>query len=187
MKLSSLSGLIACLFAFSFVASGQSSSVSGDIRGTITDSFGAVLAKVTVKATDAQTGLQRTVASDTSGQFRLTGLPPGSYELTAQTPGFATGVRKGVAVLLGQTMISDFQLKVSSVAVQVDVTDVQSLMETERGSQTDSVSQMYISDLPIDRRDYLTFTLLMPGVSNSDAMANNADFRVKQSSYKPRD
>ena len=94
MKLSSLAGPILCLFALSFAASGQSGSVSGDIRGTITDSSGAVLAKVTVKAADPQTGLQRTVASDTSGQFRLTGLPPGSYELTAQLPGFATGVRK---------------------------------------------------------------------------------------------
>ena len=180
MKLSSLAGPILCLFALSFAASGQSGSVSGDIRGTITDSSGAVLAKVTVKAADPQTGLQRTVASDTSGQFRLTGLPPGSYELTAQLTGFATGVRKGVAVVLGQTIISDFQLKVSSVAVQVDVTDMQSLMETDRGSQADSVPELYISGLPIDRRDYLTFSLLMPGVSNSNALANNADFRVKQ-------
>jgi len=50
MKLSRLAGMILCLFAFSFVASGQSSTVSGDIRGTITDSSGAVLSKVTVRA-----------------------------------------------------------------------------------------------------------------------------------------
>jgi len=50
MKLSSLAGPILCLFALSFAASGQSGSVSGDIRGTITDSSGAVLSKVTVRA-----------------------------------------------------------------------------------------------------------------------------------------
>src|SRR5215472_11328616 len=180
MKLSRFAGSILCWFALSFVATGQSSSVSGDIRGTITDSSGAVLAKVTVKAADPETGFQRTAASDTSGQFRLTGLPPGSYELTAQLPGFATGVRKGIAVVLGQTVISDFQLKVSSVAMQVDVAAVQSLMETDRGSQADSVLELYISGLPIDRRDYLTFTQFMPGMSNSNTLANNADFRVKQ-------
>src|SRR5215469_16081641 len=148
MKLSSFAGSILCWFALSFVATGQSSSVSGDIRGTITDSSGAVLAKVTVKATDPGTGFQRTAASDTSGQFRLTGLPPGSYELTAQLPGFATGVRKVIAVVLGQTAISDFQLKVSSVAVQIEVPDAPPLVETERGSQADSVPERYISDLP---------------------------------------
>jgi len=42
------------------------------------------------------------------------------------------------------------------------------------------VSQRYVMDLPIDRRDYFTFTLLMPGVSNSSTIANDADFRVKQ-------
>src|SRR5438132_1345542 len=46
--------------------------------------------------------------------------------------------------------------------------------------QSTSVSERYIADLPIDRRDYLSFSLLMPGVSNSNNLANNADFRVKQ-------
>ena len=77
-------------------------------------------------------------------------------------------------------MASDFQLKMSSVAVQIDITDLPPVVETERGSRTNSVSERYIKDLPIDRRDYLTFTLLMPGVSNSNTIASNADFRVKQ-------
>jgi hypothetical protein len=34
--------------------------------------------------------------------------------------------------------------------------------------------------LPIGRRDYLTYTLLVPGVSDSNTIADNADFRVKQ-------
>ena len=35
-----------------------------------------------------------------------------------------------------------------------------------------------VRDLPIDRRDYLAFTLLSPGVVDSTAMADNSDFRV---------
>jgi len=42
------------------------------------------------------------------------------------------------------------------------------------------VEERSIQELPIDRRDYLTFSLLMPGVSNSKTIADNADFRVKQ-------
>src|SRR6185437_2569521 len=41
-------------------------------------------------------------------------------------------------------------------------------------------NQQLITDLPINRRDYLTFTLLAPGVSDSTRLASDQDFRVKQ-------
>lgn len=49
---------------------------------------------------DPQTGLDRTVASDASGHFRLTGLLPGPYDINARLPGFAAWIRKGVTVHL---------------------------------------------------------------------------------------
>jgi hypothetical protein len=52
-------------------------------------------------------------------------------------------------------------------------------VETERGSQANTLTQEDIAQLPIDRRDYLTFTLLTPGVSNSTRLASDQDFRVK--------
>src|SRR5208282_15492 len=52
--------------------------------------------------------------------------------------------------------------------------------ETERGSQADTLTQEDIANLPIGRRDYLTFTLLAPGVSNSTRLASDQDYRVKQ-------
>jgi hypothetical protein len=179
MKLATFVGLLLCLLASPMVCA-QSASVSGDIRGTIIDPSGAVLPKVTVTAVDPQTGLHRAAVTDVNGQFRLTGLPPSVYDLTAQLPGFTTETRKSLAVAIGQTVISDFQLRVSVVPVVIEVTDQQSVVETDRGSQANSVPEKYIADLPIDRRDYLTFALLMPGVSNSNVLADNADFRVKQ-------
>src|SRR3989454_9628640 len=180
MKLTNLVGPLLCLFALSCVVCAQSVSVSGDIRGTISDPSGAVLPKVTVTVVDTQTGLRRAAVSDATGQFRVTGLPPAIYEVTAQLSGFATEIRKGVGVAIGQTAISDFQLNVTSLPVRIEVTDEPPVLETERGSQANSVPERYITELPIDRRDYLTFTLLMPGVSNSNTLAGNADFRVKQ-------
>jgi hypothetical protein len=53
-------------------------------------------------------------------------------------------------------------------------------VDTERAGQANSVLERYINDLPIDRRDYLEFTLLVPGVSNSNTITDNADFRAKQ-------
>jgi hypothetical protein len=180
MKLHSFVGSLLSLLVLSCVSSAQSISVSGAIRGTVTDPSGAILQKTTVITLNTQTGLRRSAVTDTSGQFQITGLPPAAYEVSAQHDGFTTGLRKGVVVAVGQTVTADFQLKVSSNAVILEVTDEVPVVDAERGSQADTVSEQLIADLPIDRRDYLTYTLLTGGVSNSNTSANNADFRVKQ-------
>ena len=55
------------------------------------------------------------------------------------------------------------------------------MIETERVTQSNTIEEGYIRNLPIDRRDYLSFTLLAPGVVDSNALADNTDFRVTQS------
>jgi hypothetical protein len=169
-----------CLLLLVASAFGQGVGSSGNLRGTVTDASGAVLPNVTVDIVDLQTGAQRTLTTDASGQFQTTGIPPATYNLTAQHSGFATEIRKGIVVGVGQTVIADFKMKLSPISVQVEVTDQPPVVETERASQANSVPERYIMELPIDRRDYLTFTLLMPGVSNSNTIADNADFRVRQ-------
>ncbi len=174
----------ACVFAFFFLASSlvhaQGVGTSGDIAGTVTDSAGGVVVRATVEVVDSQTGLRRTTTTDGAGRFRVTGLSPATYDVSAQMSGFATSIRKSLPVAIGQTVVSDFKLTVSKVATVVEVTDAPPVVETERGSQADRISQEYIADLPVDRRDYLTFTLLAPGVSDSTRLAGDQDFRVKQ-------
>ena len=169
-------GLLVVLAGVTAFAQGVGT--SGRIRGTVIDASGALLPNAAISIAAPQTGFQRSVVTDSSGQFQTTGLPPASYEVTAQHAGFSSEIRKGIVVGVGQTVTVDFQLKVSQVSVQVEVNSEPPVVETERGSQANSVPERYIMDLPIDRRDYLTFTLLMPGVSNSNTIADNADFRV---------
>src|SRR6202521_409907 len=176
----SLACTFVCLLLAASVAHAQGVGTSGAITGTVTDASGAVLPKATVNVADTQTGLKRTAETNSIGQFRATGLPPATYDVSAELPGFATEIRRSVTVAVGQTVISDFQLKPSQVATVVEVTDQPPVVETERGSQADRITQRYIADLPIDRRDYLTFTLLAPGVSDATRLAGDQDFRVKQ-------
>jgi hypothetical protein len=176
----SLACAVLCFVLASSVAYAQGVGASGDIQGTVTDPSGALLPKAAITVTDPQTGLQRTTVTDATGQFRVPNLAPATYDVSVRVPGFANSVRKGVVVSIGRTVISDFQLKVLQVATEIAVASEAAVVDTERSSQADSVSERYITDLPIGRRDYLTFTLLMPGVSNSNTIASNADFRVKQ-------
>ena len=176
----SLAWTFLCLLLAASVAQAQGVGTSGDITGTVVDSFGAVLPKVTINVVETQTGLKRQVVTDGAGQYRLTGLSPSVYEVSAELPGFATELRKNVSVAVGQTVISDFRMKPAQVATVIEVQSEPPVVETERGSQADRISQQYITELPIDRRDYLTFTLLAPGVSDATRLAGDQDFRVKQ-------
>ncbi|HWZ43304.1 MAG TPA: hypothetical protein VNW97_07490, partial [Candidatus Saccharimonadales bacterium] len=105
---------------------------------------------------------------------------PATYEVSAQLSGFKTAILKNVVVNVGQTVVLDIHLSVSQVSEQVEVTTEAPVVETEKTHQATTIDQQLISDLPINRRDYLTFTLLTPGVSDSTRMADNTDFRVKQ-------
>lgn len=176
----SISRAFVCLLLASSLAEAQGVGSSGVIRGSVTDLSGAVLPKATVNVVDPQTGLRRTVVTDTEGRFEMAWLPPASYEVSAEVAGFATEVRKGVTLAVGEVVVVDLRLKPSQVATVVEVMSEAPVVETERGSQADTINQQYIADLPIDRRDYLTFTLLAPGVSDSTRLAGDQDFRVKQ-------
>ena len=173
----SLACTFVCLLLAVSVAHAQGVGSSGEITGTVTDPSGAVLPNVTVNVVDNQTGLKRTAMTNGTGQFRVARLSPATYEVSVARPGFATEIRRSVTVAIGQTVISDFKLKPSQVATVVEVTDQPPVVETERGSQADRISQQYITDLPIDRRDYLTFTLLAPGVSDATRLAGDQDFQ----------
>ncbi|HXZ14324.1 MAG TPA: carboxypeptidase regulatory-like domain-containing protein [Candidatus Sulfotelmatobacter sp.] len=179
-RLNSLVCLLVWLLFGASAAYAQGVGASGEINGTVTDPTGAVVPKVSVVAVASDRAISRGVTSDDRGQYRITGLPPATYEVTAKIAGFGTEIQKGVIVAVGETTVLDFHLKVATTAAEVVVNAEPPVVETERGSQADAINLQYISDLPIDRRDYLTFTLLMPGVSNSTRIASDQDFRVKQ-------
>ena len=161
-------------------AHAQGVGTSGEIRGMVTDPTGGVVPKANILAVETARGEQHTATSDNGGAYRFTGLTPASYDVTAQIHGFQTEVIKGVIVNVGEITTVDFRLKVATTSATIEVNAEPPVVETERGSQADTLTQDYITDLPIDRRDYLTFTLLLPGVSDSTRLAGDQDFRVKQ-------
>jgi hypothetical protein len=183
MKSAFLAGLIACLVCVLVATPGaraQGVGASGTINGTVTDPTGAVVPKALVVAAEADRGILHSTETDTNGFYRLTGLPPTTYDVTARATGFETVQQKGLVLSVGSIEVLDFRLTLATSKAVVEVNAAPPMVEVQRGSQADTVVQRYIEDLPIDRRDYLTFTLLMPGVADSTRLAGDQDFRVKQ-------
>jgi len=162
------------------MAHAQGLGASGDISGSVTDPSSAVIANASVTVTDVAKGTKRTVTTDSGGEYRAFSLLPSTYSVTVVKTGFQTEIAKSVVVNVGQTTFLDFHMKVSQVSEAIEVTTEPLVVETDRGSQANVIDTQLIQDLPINRRDYLTFTLLAPGVSNSTQLASNSDFRVKQ-------
>src|SRR6266571_2004426 len=96
--------------------------------------FGAAFPGVTVTAKSPTTGFVRTETSDSEGLYRLSALPVGNYEVTAELPGFASVVQKDIIVAVAQTTSIDFSMKVASVAETVNVTGASPMIEITASS-----------------------------------------------------
>ncbi|MGA9568446.1 MAG: carboxypeptidase regulatory-like domain-containing protein, partial [Candidatus Acidiferrales bacterium] len=172
--------LAACLLLADPTAHAQGVGASGSVSGTVTDPSGAVVPKGSITAQDVSRGIRLTADVDSNGQYRFSNLSPGTYDLTAQIAGFQSQIQKGIVITVGQAATLDFHLQVATTSSVVEVSAAPPVVETERGSQSNTITQQYIDDLPIDRRDYLNFTLLLPGVTDSTRLTDDQDFRVKQ-------
>src|SRR6185437_7736280 len=180
MKAFHLSKILVVCLLFTGLTYAQGVGASGDIRGTVTDPSGAIVSGANVTVTDVAKGIKHNATTDSGGEFHVVGLLPATYSVSVAKSGFQPEVAKTVPVIIGQTATVNFQLKVSEVSETVEVTAEVPVVETERGSQSNVINQQQITDLPINRRDYLTFTLLAPGVTDSTRLASDQDFRVKQ-------
>ena len=172
--------LLLCLTIAAASALAQAGGSSSEIRGRISDPNGAVVSGATVTVTDASRGFSRTATTDAQGEYRFISLPPGTYQLRIEAGGFSTQVKNSVQVTVGQIADQDFSLRVGDATATVEISGDPPLIETDSSQQSTTVGERFIRDLPIDRRDYLTFTLLAPGVVDSNALADNTDFRVAQ-------
>ena len=102
----------------------------GTITGTIADASGAVLPGVGIVAVNSETGTRyETVATET-GNYALNQLPAGEYEITAELPGFRKYVRRGITVLVGQTLRIDVGLTIGSQTEEISVTADAPLLKT---------------------------------------------------------
>ena len=95
---------------------------SATISGTIKDETGGVLPGVDVVVSNVDTGLTRSVVTDSNGYFTVPGLPPGKYETRASLQGFRTGLQTGVALEVAQQAGLNMILKVGTAAETITVT-----------------------------------------------------------------
>jgi hypothetical protein len=149
---------------FSSCPSTSQSRQSGEIRGTVTDTSGALIAGVQVIITNVQTGVAQQLTTDSTGVFEAPFVPPGEYSIAFEKDGFQTYVRNGI-VLHVETIKVDAALTVGSVSVSVTVTALQPLVQTENAERGLTLSTQVVEDVPNVGRSWDELLGTLPGVN----------------------
>jgi len=157
--------VVAMLTAAALPAWSQSRVTGSDIEGTARDDSGAVLPGANVTATNVETTVVRSTASDSQGRYLLPALAPGVYRVTAELFGFGTRTRENVALLLGQAAIVDFTLGLSGKSEAVTVTESAPILDARRTAVAAVIGTRQIENLPIAGRNFIAFSVLTPGVT----------------------
>src|SRR5688572_6085681 len=93
----------------------------GTITGTVTDPTEAAIVGVSVTATNAGTGVTSKTNTGANGSYTIPLLPVGTYQVSAEHPGFKKFVGKGVVVEVGQTARVDIGMHLGEISETVQV------------------------------------------------------------------
>ena len=163
-------------FVVSFSASLLAQVPTGTIAGTITDQVGAVLSNATVTATNKDTGAQRVVQTDASGNFSIPSLPAGNYDVLVTANGFQPIVSPA-EVVTGSTTTVKIGLELGTRTETITVTGVSTSVDLASNRVQGVVNRGQIENLPLNGRSFMNLAALQPGVTV--ALGNPAQFNAQ--------
>lgn len=137
---------------------------SAALSGTVKDTTGAVIAGARVQVKSPSTGLEREDTSNELGGFIFNLLPPGEYEVKVEAEGFSSQLRH-IQLSLGKASSLDFEMLAGGGQEVVEVTGATPVLEASKTEISTTIDRQRIENLPINRRNFLDFSLTTPGVN----------------------
>ena len=162
--------VVALLIASAAVA--QTRPTTADVTGVVYDQLRGILRAATVTATNTETNQVRSVTTDDVGRFALLALPPGVYVVKAEFAGFASQTQQDVVLRLGTELVLEFTL--SPAPTQDQITVFASAGEIFQTAVASVVTQEQINALPINGRNFISFAVITPGVTNDNTPQQGA-------------
>jgi hypothetical protein len=167
MRRISLAAILSVLFMMTNLSYGQTT--SGDLVGTVKDSTGALVPNASIVAVDEDTKISYKTVATGSGEFHISNLPAGNYDLTATAPGFSTFLLKDFRIDLNKASTAVLTLSVSSTQ-SVEVSAAAGVaLDTTTANLTQTFGTEELSMLPSATvgLGVLNVSLLSPGVASS--------------------
>ena len=147
-------------------ASGQAINQS-QLRGTITDSSGAVVAGAAVTITDIGTSISQSTVSNSRGGYAFTALKPSNYKLVVKAATFGSVEKDGITLTVNEESTLNVTLLPSSQTASVTVESITPLLESDSPSLGADIPSEYLTQLPLANRDPFGIAFLAAGVTES--------------------
>src|SRR5712692_7228261 len=139
---------VTCFLLFPIGAFAQSD--RGTITGTVSDPAGAIVPGATVVARNMETAAPYQTTTTSTGNYTLSQLPAGIYDLSVEVTGFNKFVQQGIRVFVARTERVDVTLQVGGTTESVTVTADASLLKTENAEQSTTIGKEKLDELPLD-------------------------------------
>jgi hypothetical protein len=142
---------------------------TGTVTGKVIDSSGAVLPGVAISLQSSEVLGQFSAISGADGTYRVSNLPPATYEVRAELSGFQTVIQKVIVRLNAVTDVT-FTLAVGSVAETVTVTGESPIVDPERAGLSVNINNQALTSVPVTtNRRFQDAWLVVPGVAINPA------------------
>ena len=149
------------------VAEIASAQETGQVTGTVRDSSGANIVKAQVTVSSPERGINRVTQTNNDGEYLVSALPPGSYDLMISASGFKGYKATGIVLRVAQKARADATLQVGGQSTEVTVEGSQvGQVETQSSELSGVITGKQISQLELNGRNFTQLTTLVPGVSN---------------------
>ncbi|MGB7922574.1 MAG: TonB-dependent receptor [Pyrinomonadaceae bacterium] len=165
---------IIMIFALASVVAATPQTFRGTILGTVTDSNGAVIPGADVMAVNVGTGIMRSTVADADGNYTITELPIGNYEIRAQKSGFQNTKVTGVLVEVAGDRRVDVTMAVSGPETEVVTIAPVAQVETTNTTLGGTIQARQVADLPVNGRDFTKFLTLVPGATADPSGATDS-------------
>lgn len=136
----------------------------GSIRGILTDSSQAPLTNALLKIVQTETNESRTVATGDQGEYTFSSLPPGPYRIEVEQTGYKKHSRL-IVLQVNQELRLDISLEVGPISEEIVVTAPEIQVKKDSPAIGTVIENRQITGLPLDGRNFLDLTLLVPGVA----------------------
>src|SRR5918999_5640783 len=156
--------MLLVLFYLVSVGSVLAQAGKAEITGVIKDPNGAVVSDARVIVTETATGQSYSATVTDNGDYTITNLKPGAYNLVVEANGFKRFVREGVRLATGERVRVDVELQPGAVSESVLITQDASLLRSESGSLGQLIKNKKIVGIPLNGRNFLSLVTLSAGV-----------------------
>src|SRR5580698_8147958 len=140
----------------------RAQSTNASITGRVTDPSKALIAGAKAAAVSSGTSFRYEAATNGSGEYYLTNLPPGPYRIEIEKTGFKKLIKPDVTLHVQDAIELNFELTLGSMSETITVEAGAPLVNTESGTVSTVIDRTFVDNLPLNGRSFQTLIMLVP-------------------------